>query len=187
MCHKGQCLGPLFFLIYISDLTANLKCSVKLFAEDTSLFTIVQDPDRSASDVNLILNRIALWAQNKRILFNSDAQNQAVELVFLKKKLKGNHPALIFNGSPVEVVDQHKHLGIILDSKLPRNTVNEMYKLYVRPHRDHSDVFYKVPQKAGVSENDMMSKLESVQYSASLAVTGAWRGTSRDKLYNELG
>ena len=32
-----------------------------------------------------------------------------------------------------------------------------------------------------------MEKLESVQYSAALAVTGAWRGTSRDKLYDELG
>ena len=32
-----------------------------------------------------------------------------------------------------------------------------------------------------------MEKLESVQYSAALAVTGAWRGTSREKLYNELG
>ena len=33
----------------------------------------------------------------------------------------------------------------------------------------------------------MMEKLESVQYSAALAVTGAWKGTSREKLHNELG
>ena len=32
-----------------------------------------------------------------------------------------------------------------------------------------------------------MEKLESVQYSAALAVTGAWKGTSREKLYEELG
>ena len=30
-------------------------------------------------------------------------------------------------------------------------------------------------------------KLESVQYSAALAVTGAWKGTSREKLYEEIG
>ena len=30
--------GPLFFLVYINDLTDNLKCNVKLFADDTSLF-----------------------------------------------------------------------------------------------------------------------------------------------------
>ena len=33
----------------------------------------------------------------------------------------------------------------------------------------------------------MMEKLESVQYSAALAVAGAWKGTSREKPYNELG
>ena len=36
-------------------------------------------------------------------------------------------------------------------------------------------------------ELDWMEQLESVQYSAALAVTGAWKGTSREKLYNELG
>ena len=32
-----------------------------------------------------------------------------------------------------------------------------------------------------------MDKLESVQYSAAFAVTGTWRGTSREKLYTDLG
>ena len=32
-----------------------------------------------------------------------------------------------------------------------------------------------------------MEKLEAVQYSAAIAVTGTWRGTSREKLYAELG
>ena len=148
--------------------------------------------------------------------FNPDAQKQAVELLFSKKKVKNNHPGLFLNESPVLIVHQHKHLGIILDSRLsvtahiqaainrsrkaigmlkfmskylPKNTLNELYKLYVRlrPHLDNGDVIYHIPQKAGVSENYVMSKLESVQYSAALAVTGTWRGTSRDKLYSELG
>ena len=32
-----------------------------------------------------------------------------------------------------------------------------------------------------------MSKLESIQYAAALAVSGAWRGTNTDKLFEELG
>ena len=32
-----------------------------------------------------------------------------------------------------------------------------------------------------------MEKIDSVQYSAALAITGTWRGTSRRKLYAELG
>ena len=32
-----------------------------------------------------------------------------------------------------------------------------------------------------------MEKLDSVQRSTAFAVTDAWKGTSREKLYNELG
>ena len=35
--------------------------------------------------------------------------------------------------------------------------------------------------------SNQMEKLESIQYSTALAVTGAWKGTSREKLYAELG
>ena len=34
-------IGPLLFLVYIKDLTADLKCNVKQFVDDTSLFTVV--------------------------------------------------------------------------------------------------------------------------------------------------
>ena len=78
-----------------------------------------------------------------------------------------------------------------LSKYLPRHTLNELYKLYVRPHLDYGDVIYHTPAKTREFSHDTtlnthMEKLESVQYSAALAVTGAWRGTSREKLYNEL-
>ena len=59
---QGSILGPLMFLVYINDLTENLKCSVKLFADDTSLFTVVKDPKTAADYMNHDLNLIQLWA-----------------------------------------------------------------------------------------------------------------------------
>jgi hypothetical protein len=40
---QGSVLGPLLFLIYINDLTDNISSSIKLFADDASLFLRVRD------------------------------------------------------------------------------------------------------------------------------------------------
>ena len=180
---------------------------------------MVEDSNTAASDMNHDLDLISHWAHAWRMSFNPGPQKQAVELTFSRKKIEVDHPAILFNYIPVKKVNEHEHLGIILDSKLsfsahiksaisktrkgigllkylaqylPRHTLNELYKLYVRPHLDYGDVIYHIPAKmSDFSQNivlpNLMEKLESVQYSAALAVTGTWRGTSREKLYTELG
>ena len=70
---------------------------------------------------------------------------------------------------------------------LSRITLNKLFQLYVRPYLDYGDVIYHIPQRDACSENYLMEKLEPVQYSDAVAVSGTWRGTSREKLYNELG
>ena len=64
---QGSILGPLFFLVYINDLTSNLKCNVKLFADDTSLFTVVHKPNAAAEDMNHDLRLSSQWACDWRI------------------------------------------------------------------------------------------------------------------------
>ena len=204
--------------MYINDLAVGLKCNVKLFADDTSLFTVVKEPNTAANDLNHDLDLIRQWAYAWRMSFNPEPEKQAVELPFSRKKVEIDHPMILFNDIPVKKVSEHKHLGIILDSKLsfsthiksaisktrkgisllkylskylPRDTLNEVYKLYVRPHLDYGDVIYHAPAKiCDFTQNtilpNLMEKIESVQYSAALAVTGTWRGTSREKLYTEL-
>ena len=101
-----------------------------------------------------------------------------------------------------------KHLGVFLDSRLNfskpikeqvmkamkgvsllkflstyvnRNVLDLFYKMYVRPHLDYGDVIFHNQRM------DLMDLIERVQYKAALIVSGCWQGTSREKLYDELG
>ena len=48
---QGSVLGPLLLLVYINDLEKCIKSDVKFFADDTSLFSIVQNAVISAENV----------------------------------------------------------------------------------------------------------------------------------------
>ena len=89
---------------------------------------------------------------------------------------------------------QKKNIGIIkhLNNFLPLKTLVHMYKALVRSHLDYCDIIYHIPPTQhtpplGSTLHDHMEMVEKTQYQAALAVTGSWQGTSRNKLYEELG
>ena len=77
-----------------------------------------------------------------------------------------------------------KGIGLIpkLQSILPRASLLTIYKSFIRPHLDYGNVAYD-----HLSNDAFSNKLETVQYNTALAITGAIKGTSCEKLYQELG
>ena len=53
-------------------IVRNLRCRVKLFAENISHFSIVQDPKVAANDLNHDVDLITSWAHDWRMTFNPD-------------------------------------------------------------------------------------------------------------------
>ena len=206
---QGSVLGPLLFFIYINDLPEGIQSNVKLFADDTSIFSIVNDVNHSCNELNADLLKINDWAFQWKMSFNPDPNKLATEVIFSHKKIKIVHPPVFFNNLPVSVQTSTKHLGMTLDSKLnfdlhlqeqickahrgiglikrlqsdlSRKTLLNIYKAYIRPHLDYGDIIYDKP-----NVQNFINRVESVQYNAALAITGAIRGTSQERIYNELG
>ena len=91
---------------------------LSFFADDTTLFSVVQDSVKSATDLNHDLDMISQWAHQWKMEFNPDPSKQATEVLFSCKKNRANQPQLIFNGSAVVKVNEQKHLGLILEPGL---------------------------------------------------------------------
>ena len=206
---QGSVLGPLLFLIYINDLPDGIKSNVKLFADDTSIFSVVNDTNVSCNELNEDLLKINKWAHQWKMLFNPDPNKTATEVIFSHKSIQPQHPAIYFNNFPISSKPYTKHLGMALDSKLnfdvhldekiskankgigmlkklhcdlSRKTLITIYKSFIRPHLDYGDIIYDKP-----NNDSFVRKLESIQYNAALAITGAIKGTSKERLYEELG
>ena len=123
---QGSVLGPLLFLVYINDLENGIKSSIKVFADDTSLFSIVRYPNSSAEDLNHDLQLVSQWAFQWKMSFNPDPKKTAEEIIFSRKRHCPDHPPLFFNNIEVKQVNDHKHLGLTFDSKLTFvNDINE--------------------------------------------------------------
>ena len=63
---QGSVLRPLLFLIYINDITVDIKSNIRIFADDVSLFQKVEDTSISFDDLQHDLNKISAWANQWR-------------------------------------------------------------------------------------------------------------------------
>ena len=208
---QGSILGPLLFLIYINDLSDDLTMNVSLsfFADNISLFSLVHNMNMSTANLSSDLDKIKNWAIQWKMNFNTDPSKQGQEVIFSRKLQKANHNQVYFNHNSVKQVPSQKHLGRYLDTKLNfqehlNNVLSKVnktiglllklqaflgcqsfvtaYKAFIRPHLNYEDITYDQTYN-----ESFYQKMESIQYNAALAITSAIRGTSREKLYQELG
>ena len=113
---QGSVLGP--YLVYINDLPDNINSEMRLFADDSFLFTKVEGIDCTQDKIEEDLATIGRWAYQWKMAFNPDITKQAVEILFSVKNKITVHPALIFNDVSVAREESTKHLGIHLDTRL---------------------------------------------------------------------
>ena len=205
---QGSVLGPLFCLIYINDLPEGLNSEAKLFADDTSIFSIVNCVSTSASTINSdLLKTYKTGHTNGKCHSIQIELNKRKKLFSPERKTQWHiHHSFstILKFSLVQ-----KHLGLTLDSKLSfnehindkiyqaskgvgllrklkaillRNSLLTIYKSFIRPLFDYANVIYDQLSNASFAK-----KVESVQDNGALAITATIKGSSHEKLNQELG
>ena len=81
---QGLIPGPLHFLIYICDLSDNLTSNLKLFAGETSLFSVMHDINQSLIGLNHDLKNIS-WTFQWKMSFKFDINEESQEVIFPRK------------------------------------------------------------------------------------------------------
>ena len=202
---QGSILGPLLFIIFINDIVTEIQSTIKLFADDTSLYLIVDDPTETAVLLNQDLTKIHEWSMKWLVKFNPEK----TETMTISRKInKPFHPPLLMNNIVIKNVSDHKHLGLTLSDDgswikhidmitkkafsrvnilrkfkfiLDRKTLEKIYVTFIRPLLEYGDSIWDNKTVF------LINKLESVQLEAARVITGGTRLASIDKLYIETG
>ena len=96
---QGSALGPLLFLIYINDITDGLETMPFVYADDTTLFEVVDDPVVSAEKLNNDLVKVSEWSDKWLVTMNP---LKTQSMLFSLKRDKIDHPDLIFRDMLIE-------------------------------------------------------------------------------------
>ena len=155
---QGSVLGPILFLIFINDLPEAVNCCIKLFADDSKLYSAIRSKEE-ADTLQENINKANDW-----------------KMTFNRTKCKhlhiGRHESVLrysMQDSPVEQVPHEKDLGVIVDKTLvftehinakiskanrnlgiiyrsftylDRDIFTTLYKSLVRPHLEYASTIW---------------------------------------------
>ena len=202
---QGSILGPLLFLVYINDIVSEISSNIRLFADDTSLYIIVENPERAANILQNDISKITAWAETWLVTFNP---LKTESLLISKKSQKPHHPNLHMLGENIVEVETHKHLGVFLSSDgswhnhtnyiqnkawqrinimrklkytLDRKSLEIIYTSFIRPLLEYADVVWD-----NCTQHEKQ-ELEKIQHEAARIATGATKLVSIICLNKETG
>ena len=187
---QGSVLGPLLFVIFINDLPEAVKCGVKMYADDTKIYAVINNKGDSKK-LQEEINKLFKWSVTWQLMFHPDKCHIL--------KLGNLHEDFVYtmgtedNKSILVETEEEKDLGIVIDNKLSFSShyekiVNKankllgiirrnftyidsvnfklMYKAIIRPTIEYGATVYNP-----ILQQDI-NKIESIQRRATKMVLG---------------
>ena len=200
---QGFIIGPLLVLIFINDIVNDIGSNIRLFADDTSLYIIVDNPQTSAETLNADLEKVSAWAKTWLVSFNP---LKTESLIITREIHKTIHPPILMQNQQIQEVTSHKHLGLYISNdcswhdhityikdkawgrinvmrklkyKLDRKSLETIYTAFIRPLLEYGSVTWD-----NCTQYEKQ-KLEKIQTEAARIATGTTKLMSLQSLYNE--
>ena len=192
-------------MIYINDIVNNIRSSIRIFADDTSIYIIIDDPQTVAFILNSDLDTINVWANDWLIDFNP---TKTTSLLISRRQLPIAHPPLEMNNVILNETTSHRHLGLTFSNtcnwsdhiqrvtntawsrlhlmralkfKVNRQALEKMYFAFIRPLLEYSDSVWDN------CSNEAKRQLDSIHHEAARIITGGTKLCSLEKLLADLG
>ena len=113
---QGSVLGPILFLLFVNDITDDIKSETLLFADDAKIFS-TQHGKNSTATLQNDLHSLEHWADKWGMSFNID------KCKVLHVGNKNDNPVYYLTNStgkkvPLEVTYNEKDLGVYVDPKM---------------------------------------------------------------------
>jgi ribonuclease P/MRP protein subunit RPP40 len=199
---QGSILGPLLFLLYINDIVDEIGTDIRLYADDSTLVGVSDNQHDNTTQLNENLSKINDWAKKWFITFNP---SKTISLLFSKTEPTHIEP-LYMNGTQINEVKSHKHLGCTLQQNLKwkvhindicskcsrrvdilrglkhtldRKTLEILYTAFIRPILEYASTVWTN------CTIEQQTEIEKIQLAPLRVITGAIKGTSHEIIYKE--
>ena len=112
---QGSLLGVLCFQLIINDLHKSLKwSSAILYADDTTIYVVGSNLKFLVQKINADLASLSQWLQANKLSLNT----KKTKFMLFSKNIYHGDIHVCIDSTPIEMVNEFKFLGFILDSKL---------------------------------------------------------------------
>ena len=116
---QGSVLGPLLFLMYINDITESINenCSISLFADDAVIYTTGYSSQEVNDKLNEQIIKIEEWMRKNKLEVNV-GKTKIMLIRSVRKSIVEENVKIEMQNKTLEVVEEIKYLGIIIDKNL---------------------------------------------------------------------